>query len=175
MELFHNDYFLFSLESLPQSRWHQPPFSLFRIESPIHENTMEWFNQNFDVIDVRHWTVKVGRYLFILLQNLNTMTELARTYLQPHYGNGVFGNVYLSAGQHCRHPIAAMGVVDTFGLSQLLEELPASILFDWNETVENCLSQKQVESILCKKHQESNQYEPGPGLFGSLTSYKWAF
>ena len=24
----------------------------------------------------------------------------ARTYLQPHYGNGVFGNVYLSAGQH---------------------------------------------------------------------------
>jgi hypothetical protein len=26
--------------------------------------------------------------------------ERARTYLQPHYGNGVFGNVYLSAGQH---------------------------------------------------------------------------
>ena len=25
---------------------------------------------------------------------------LARTYLQPHYGNGVFDNVYLSAGQH---------------------------------------------------------------------------
>ena len=25
---------------------------------------------------------------------------IARTYLQPHYGNGVFGNVYLSAGQH---------------------------------------------------------------------------
>ena len=24
----------------------------------------------------------------------------ARTYLQPHYGNGVFSNVYLSAGQH---------------------------------------------------------------------------
>ena len=24
----------------------------------------------------------------------------AGTYLQPHYGNGVFGNVYLSAGQH---------------------------------------------------------------------------
>ena len=24
----------------------------------------------------------------------------ARTYLQPHYSNGVFGNVYLSAGQH---------------------------------------------------------------------------
>jgi hypothetical protein len=23
----------------------------------------------------------------------------ARTYLQPHYGNGVFGNVYLLAGQ----------------------------------------------------------------------------
>ena len=25
---------------------------------------------------------------------------LAGTYLQPHYGNGVFGNVYLSAEQH---------------------------------------------------------------------------
>jgi hypothetical protein len=24
----------------------------------------------------------------------------AGTYLQPHYGNGVFSNVYLSAGQH---------------------------------------------------------------------------
>jgi hypothetical protein len=24
----------------------------------------------------------------------------ARTYLQPHYGNGVFGNVYFSAGHH---------------------------------------------------------------------------
>ena len=24
----------------------------------------------------------------------------ARTYLQSHYGNGVLGNVYLSAGQH---------------------------------------------------------------------------
>jgi hypothetical protein len=26
-------------------------------------------------------------------------SKMARTYLQPHYGNGVFGNVYLSAGQ----------------------------------------------------------------------------
>jgi hypothetical protein len=26
--------------------------------------------------------------------------QMAGTYLQPHYGNGVFGNVYLSAGQH---------------------------------------------------------------------------
>jgi hypothetical protein len=26
--------------------------------------------------------------------------EKAGTYIQPHYGNGVFGNVYLSAGQH---------------------------------------------------------------------------
>ena len=25
--------------------------------------------------------------------------DMARTYLQPHYGNGVFGNVYLLAGQ----------------------------------------------------------------------------
>ena len=26
--------------------------------------------------------------------------DLARTYLHPHYGNGVFSNVSLSAGQH---------------------------------------------------------------------------
>ena len=35
-------------------------------------------------------------------------------YLQPHYGNGVFGNAFLPVGQHCRHPIAVMGIVDTF-------------------------------------------------------------
>ena len=28
------------------------------------------------------------------------LEDHARTYLQPHYGNVVFGNVYLSAGQH---------------------------------------------------------------------------
>ena len=30
----------------------------------------------------------------------NKVHNIAGTYLQPHYGNGVFGNVYLSAGQH---------------------------------------------------------------------------
>ena len=29
-----------------------------------------------------------------------TQQESARTYLQPHYSNGGFGNVYLSAEQH---------------------------------------------------------------------------
>ena len=29
---------------------------------------------------------------------------MARPYLQPHYGNGVFSNVYLSAGQHLPAP-----------------------------------------------------------------------
>ena len=29
-----------------------------------------------------------------------TKRDYAGTYLQPHYGNEVFGNVYLSAGQH---------------------------------------------------------------------------
>ena len=27
-------------------------------------------------------------------------SDTARAHLQPHYGNGIFGNVYLSAGQH---------------------------------------------------------------------------
>ena len=30
----------------------------------------------------------------------NVLLPCARTYLQPHYGNGVYGNVYLLAGQH---------------------------------------------------------------------------
>ena len=37
------------------------------------------------------------------------------TYLQPHYGTWVFGNVYLSTGKSKRHPIAVVGVVDMFG------------------------------------------------------------
>ena len=46
--------------------------------------------------------------------------DLVLTYLQLHYGNGVFGNVYLSLrGKHCRHPIAVMGVVDTIGYRPL--------------------------------------------------------
>ena len=36
---------------------------------------------------------------FMKVQNPQTQVN-ARTYLQAHYGNGVFGNVYLSAGQH---------------------------------------------------------------------------
>ena len=36
----------------------------------------------------------------ICLLKLLNEKDCARTYLQPHYGNGVFGNVYLSAGQH---------------------------------------------------------------------------
>jgi hypothetical protein len=32
--------------------------------------------------------------------NQDQQVAMAGTYLQPHYGNGVFGNVYLSAGQH---------------------------------------------------------------------------
>ena len=32
--------------------------------------------------------------------------DKAQTYLQPDYGNGVFGNVYLSAGQHLEINIA---------------------------------------------------------------------
>ena len=44
---------------------------------------------------------------------------MARTYLQPHYGNG-FSAMFIFKwttlrGKHCRHPIAVMGVVDTFG------------------------------------------------------------
>ena len=36
----------------------------------------------------------------LLLITLCSSGSKAKTYLQPHYSNGVFGNVYLSAGQH---------------------------------------------------------------------------
>ena len=46
---------------------------------------------------------------------------IAPMYLQPRYGKGVFGNVYLLAqiilsGKHCRRPIAIMGVADALGV-----------------------------------------------------------
>ena len=53
----------------------------------------------------------------------------ARTYLQPHYGNGVFWQCLPFSwttlrGKHCRHPIAVMGVVDTFVHSPIKANLP---------------------------------------------------
>ena len=38
--------------------------------------------------------------IFLFFIKTIFLSDTARTYLQPHYGNGVFGNVYLSAGQH---------------------------------------------------------------------------
>ena len=42
---------------------------------------------------------KLGRQGGHLLDSKITTGDLARAYLQPHYGNGVFGNVYLSVGR----------------------------------------------------------------------------
>merc|ERR1712051_961726 len=44
---------------------------------------------------------------------------IARTYLQPHYGNGFFWQCLPFSwtrlrGKYCRHPIAVTGVVDMF-------------------------------------------------------------
>jgi hypothetical protein len=39
------------------------------------------------------------------------INHIAGTYLQPHYGNGGFGNVYLSAGQHYEVNIAGTPVL----------------------------------------------------------------
>ena len=38
--------------------------------------------------------------------NVKKITNPARAHLQPDYGNGVFGNVYLSAGQYYEVNIA---------------------------------------------------------------------
>ena len=42
-----------------------------------------------------HYTQLVSRQSFFKYED-----DTARTYLQPHYCNGVFRNVYLSARQH---------------------------------------------------------------------------
>ena len=49
-----------------------------------------------------------GYYEFWLFKTISffRIVNIAWTYLQPHYGNGVFGNVYLSAGQHLEVNIA---------------------------------------------------------------------
>ena len=51
----------------------------------------------------------------------NEKKNFARTYLQPHCGNGVFQQCLPFSwttlrGKHCWHPIAVMGVVDTVRL-----------------------------------------------------------
>ena len=51
---------------------------------------------NFQNIPIPHLT----RNMYILDFNKSCfLHHLAGTYLQPHHGNVVFGNVYLSAGQ----------------------------------------------------------------------------
>ena len=51
-------------------------------------------------------------------------------YLQPHCSKGVFGNVYLSAGQHNEVNIAVMGVVGTFRLGHFGARVDGSIKFN---------------------------------------------
>ena len=46
------------------------------------------------------------KYSGLMLSAMFSYTDTAGTYLQPHYGNGVFGNVYLSAGLHWEVNIA---------------------------------------------------------------------
>jgi len=43
----------------------------------------------------------------------------APTYLEPHYGNGVFSKVYLLALNITKRPFALTGVADTLGQFQL--------------------------------------------------------
>ena len=49
---------------------------------------------------------KIYKPRLLMARVLYTMASKAGKYLQPHYGNGVFGNVYLSAGQHWKVNIA---------------------------------------------------------------------
>ena len=51
----------------------------------------------------------------------------AQTYLKPHYGNGVFSNVYLSAGQHS----SPEHLKPSLSYEVLYETSFASVLFDF--------------------------------------------
>ena len=44
--------------------------------------------------------LKIKVYHITIRFDKDINLDLAGTYLQPHYGNGVFGNVNLSAEQH---------------------------------------------------------------------------
>ena len=72
----------------------------------IKQNECSWFTQlvcfehkskQFRTIITKQW-IKLYFDFDVKLKNL--ILKGAGTYLQPHYGNGVFGNVYLSAEQH---------------------------------------------------------------------------
>ena len=75
---------------------------------------------------VFHVNSPIKTFKIVTWQALNNTQFLlhivysARTYLQPHFGNGGFRQCLPFSwttlrDKHCRHPIAVMGVVDTFG------------------------------------------------------------
>ena len=70
----------------------------------------------------------------IKMQSSHTIYHAPTCDLQPHYGNGVFGNVYLLAidntirGKHCRRPIAVMGVVDHLGSCQRRKQMIPTLI-----------------------------------------------
>ena len=73
-------------------------------------------NGDFQLFDYNSFIVGLGLYSFSLSMDLviidyyhkffsgkfqqPSFIQIARMYLQPNYGNGLFGKVYLSAEQH---------------------------------------------------------------------------
>ena len=66
---------------------------------------MSQWGQNFFLLNKREdFQAKLKPSFSVIkddkTKNRAAVGDKAGTYLQPHYGNGVFGNVYLSAEQH---------------------------------------------------------------------------
>ena len=80
------------------SLWELAHSSLWAIQG-LGLQCSERRNTHFGILLLFRLTLPAwDQYFSIILKDC--YRDYARTYLQPHYGKGVFGNVYLSAGQH---------------------------------------------------------------------------
>ena len=92
--------------NLGQSSNHENLYKKKLAQRQSHENR-RWHGNWQDLLLNRH---KVFNLDVATLKKVNPndnckclvycLPDFIRTYLQPHYGNGVFDNVYISAGQH---------------------------------------------------------------------------
>ena len=110
----------------------------------------ETFGEKVGTVFLNHsWKNCYG----VKIQQLKFLTW---TYLQPHYSNGVFSNVYLAAGtlrgNYCENPIAVMGVVDTFGHNLVEPSLYVSrflrftYLWRWKAKIQDKLNRLALSS-----------------------------
>ena len=95
----------FFKENKPIGKWWKFQKSMIHRLIFMNSSTEDMWRHLVQQAMKRQKTNKQIKYIQVLLswcrgKIFNTLDDIVRTYQQPHYGNGVFGNVYLSAGQH---------------------------------------------------------------------------